>query len=111
MYQAVGLWNEFDLLGGTIMTNDTRMKILQFIEDYTRQHHYCPSVREITKAVGLKSPSTTHGHIQRMKRDGLLASQRFHPRTVQSQRQDTYYVLIRTNIKLRKRPARKSESN
>lgn len=47
------------------MCNDeTRNKILRFIDTYTRQHMCCPSIREITAAAGLKSTSTTHGYIK-----------------------------------------------
>ena len=45
---------------------DTQGKILAYIEEEIRVRGYAPSVREIGEAVGLKSTSTVHGHLQRL---------------------------------------------
>ncbi len=47
-------------------------EILMFIEQYTAANGYPPTVREIGEAVGLNSPSTVHGYIKRLERDGKL---------------------------------------
>lgn len=68
------------------MAKDTmkprRTRILRFITAYTEKNGFCPSVREIGAAVGLKSTSTVYGHLQRMQRDGLLTVAPYKPRTI-----------------------------
>ena len=49
-----------------------QQRILNFIEQFTREHKYPPSVREIGAAVGLRSPSTVHAHIKSLKEKGFL---------------------------------------
>jgi len=50
-----------------------RQAILSFIEEYTVENGYPPSVREICAAVGLKSPSTVHSHIRILQEEGYLS--------------------------------------
>ena len=50
-----------------------RQAILSFIEEYTVENGYPPSVREICAAVGLKSPSTVHSHIRILQEEGFLS--------------------------------------
>ncbi len=47
-------------------------KILQYIDAETRRRGYPPSVREICKAVNLKSPSSAHYHLKRLQENGWL---------------------------------------
>ena len=47
-------------------------EIYQFILQYTRDHGYPPSVREIGEAVGLKSPSTVHFHMKKLEAEGYI---------------------------------------
>ena len=47
-------------------------EIYQFILQYTRDHGYPPSVREIGEAVGLKSPSTVHFHMKKLEAGGYI---------------------------------------
>ena len=54
-------------------TSDKPEKILQFIRDFTRENGYPPSVREIGAAVGLRSTSTVHYQLARLREQGLLA--------------------------------------
>lgn len=49
-----------------------RRQIKDFITEHTEKHGFSPTVREIGEAVGLKSSSTVHGHIQEMKARGDL---------------------------------------
>ncbi|MDR0324743.1 MAG: transcriptional repressor LexA [Oscillospiraceae bacterium] len=49
-----------------------QQRILEFIERFTKEHKYPPSVREIGAAVGLRSPSTVHAHIKALKEKGFL---------------------------------------
>jgi repressor LexA len=51
---------------------DTAQRILNFIQSESIRQGYPPTVREIGKAVGLKSTSTVHGHLRRLEANGLL---------------------------------------
>ena len=46
--------------------------IYDFIKSYQETHGYPPSVREICSAVGLRSTSTVHGHLERLEKKGLI---------------------------------------
>lgn len=48
-------------------------QIYAYIVQYSDQHGYPPSVREICAAVGLKSTSTVHTHLKNMQEKGLLS--------------------------------------
>ena len=56
------------------MANLTRkqQQIYDFILDFTAQHGYPPSVREIGSAMGLKSPSTVHFHMKGLEEAGMI---------------------------------------
>ena len=41
-----------------------QQKIYDYIQTFSAEHGYPPSVREIGAAVGLKSPSTVHFHLK-----------------------------------------------
>jgi repressor LexA len=43
---------------------------MRFLRAYTAEHGYPPTVREITKAVGLSSPSTTHRYLRQLAESG-----------------------------------------
>ena len=47
-------------------------EIYDFILQYTRDHGYPPSVREIGAAVDLKSPSTVHFHMKKLEAEGYI---------------------------------------
>lgn len=47
-------------------------EIYEFILQFTREHGYPPSVREIGVAVNLKSPSTVHFHMKKLEAEGYI---------------------------------------
>jgi repressor LexA len=49
-----------------------QQQIYDYIQSFTAQHGYPPSVREIGAALGLKSPSTVHFHIKGLEEAGVL---------------------------------------
>jgi len=49
-----------------------RQAILDYIEQFTCDNGYPPSVREIGEAVGLRSPSTVHSHLKILEEGGYL---------------------------------------
>lgn len=58
-------------------------KILHYIEDCVARQGYPPSVREIGDAVGLKSPSTVHTHLQNLERKGHIRRDSTKPRAIE----------------------------
>lgn len=62
---------------------DNQQRILAFIKAEIQQKGYPPSVREIANAVGLKSTSTVHGHLQRLEKRGLLHRDAMKPRAME----------------------------
>ena len=61
---------------------DMQEKILAYIQQEIHIRGYAPSVREIGEAVGLKSTSTVHGHLQRLEKKGLLHRDAMKPRAM-----------------------------
>ncbi|MGI6451925.1 MAG: transcriptional repressor LexA [Syntrophomonadaceae bacterium] len=57
-------------------------EILQFIKDKIRNYGYPPSIREIGKAVGLKSSSTVHSYIVQLEEKGFLRRDPTTPRAL-----------------------------
>ncbi len=67
-----------------------RTKILEFINSYTDENGYPPSVREICAAVGLKSPSTVHLHIKILQEEGYLEKSDRASRAITVKNKPTY---------------------
>ena len=57
-------------------------EIYGYIKEYIAQHGYPPSVREISRAVGLKSASTVHGYLRQLEERGLLSREARLPRAL-----------------------------
>lgn len=51
---------------------EKQKNVLGFIEQFTREKGYPPSVREIGAAVGLTSTATVHGYLERLEKKGYL---------------------------------------
>jgi repressor LexA len=71
------------------MTNvptERQRRILQFIEEYAAANGCAPSDQEIAQGVGLKSRSSAHYHIQKLKTAGYLNYAAGAPRTVRVKR-------------------------
>lgn len=49
-----------------------QLTILQTIYDLMQENGYPPTVREIGSRVGLSSPSTVHGHLDRLEEAGFI---------------------------------------
>ena len=61
---------------------ERQQKIYDFIKKFIAENQYAPTMREIAKGVGLKSPSTVHGHLDRMKDKGYVDFVKTSPRTL-----------------------------
>lgn len=58
-------------------------QILHYIRQETATQGYPPSVREIGRAVGLKSTSTVHGHLSQLERKGYIRRDSSKPRAIE----------------------------
>jgi repressor LexA len=61
---------------------DKQEKILDFISSEINIKGYPPSVRDICKAVGLKSTSTVHGYLNRLEKYGYIKRDPLKPRAL-----------------------------
>ena len=62
--------------------NKREKAILKFIEKQVNEHGYPPSVREIGKAVGLKSTATVHTYLAGLTTKGYIAKENQKGRTL-----------------------------
>lgn len=53
--------------------SDKHMQIFEFIQRFSAEKGYSPSVREICQAVSLRSPSTVHAHLKTLRDAGYIA--------------------------------------
>ncbi|MGF7057083.1 transcriptional repressor LexA [Brassicibacter mesophilus] len=60
-----------------------QLKILEFIKTELQNKGYPPAVREICKAVNLKSTSTVHGHLERLEKKGYIRRDPTKPRAIE----------------------------
>ncbi|WP_066496956.1 transcriptional repressor LexA [Abyssisolibacter fermentans] len=63
--------------------SEKQLKILKFIQNELKTKGYPPSVREICKAVQLKSTSTVHGHLSRLEKKGYIKRDPTKPRAIE----------------------------
>lgn len=57
-------------------------KILEYIQDYLSEYGYSPSMREIGASIGVKSVSTVHYYVEKLKNHGLLNKSSQQNRTI-----------------------------
>ena len=62
--------------------NKREKAILKFIEKQVVENGYPPSVREIGKAVGLKSTATVHGYLESLEKKGYIKKESQNGRTL-----------------------------
>ena len=60
-----------------------QLEVLEFLKSELCNKGYPPSVREICEAVGLKSTSTVHGHLERLEKKGLIRRDPSKPRAIE----------------------------
>lgn len=63
--------------------NERQLSILKFIKAEVQAKGYPPSVREICVAVGLKSTSTVHGHMNKLEEKGYIRRDSTKPRAIE----------------------------
>lgn len=87
--QAV-VWEEEELKrGGKVMRKKNlglsprQEQMLGFIQDWIKKHGYPPAVREIGRALGLRSSSTVHMHLKQLEAKGYLKRNPSKPRAIE----------------------------
>jgi repressor LexA len=61
---------------------ERQTRILEVIRDFTAEHGYPPSVREIGERVGLSSSSTVQSHLKTLEKRGLIHRDPTKPRAL-----------------------------
>ena len=64
-------------------SHENQQKILDFIKSEIEDKGYPPSVREICAAVGLRSTSTVHAHLNHLEAQGLIRRDSTKPRALE----------------------------
>jgi repressor LexA len=59
-----------------------QQSILKLVKEFMADHGYAPTVRELCKLAGLKSPDTVQYHLDNLRAKGMLASLSGKPRTL-----------------------------
>lgn len=62
--------------------SEIQMKIYMYIVFYVKENLYPPTVREIGKAVGLRSTSSVFSHLQTLDKMGLIKVRASEPRAI-----------------------------
>ena len=68
-FTETGIPAEEGFVGPGDMRKD---QIMCFMVNYLREKGYCPSIREIGKGVGLKSPSTVYTYMKELAKEGRI---------------------------------------
>lgn len=63
--------------------SNKQIEILNFIKNEIQIKGYPPAVREICKAVGLRSTSTVHGHLSKIEEKGYIRRDATKPRAIE----------------------------
>lgn len=63
--------------------SDKQQQILEYIKEEILSKGYPPAVREICNAVGLKSTSTVHAHLERLEKNGYIRRDPTKPRAIE----------------------------
>ncbi len=64
------------------MRIDRRQQIVECIEEYSKQHGFPPTVRELCRMTGLSSTSSVHKYLVELKEQGVIQSLPERPRTL-----------------------------
>lgn len=58
--------------------------LYDFIRDYNASHGYGPSTKEMRSFLGVKSTSTAHFHLEKLRKEGRITIERGKMRTVRA---------------------------
>lgn len=74
-----------------------QMEILEYIKTQILQRGYPPSVRQICEAVGLKSTSSVHAHLESLEHNGYIRRDSSLPRAIEIL-DDSFFNLTRREM-------------
>lgn len=60
-------------------------KVLDFVRKYTSKNEFAPSLQEIGKHLGVRSPATVHQHLATLESKGFLSHKKSQPRSLMIQ--------------------------
>lgn len=60
----------------------SQMQTYRYLIDYTQEHLFPPTIREICAATGLTSTSTIVNHLHRLEKEGLIQVTSGEPRGI-----------------------------
>lgn len=89
--EATKKWNE-DV--GSIKLGASTISVLVFVHDFINENGFSPSVREISKAVGLKSTSTVQAHMDKLDALGYIVKEYGKPRNIRVN-EEKYIAVIK----------------
>lgn len=72
--------------------SNKQIEILNFIKKEIQSKGYPPAVREICKAVGLRSTSTVHGHLAKLEQKNYIRRDATKPRAIEILDKSNNYV-------------------
>ena len=75
---------------------DKQQQILNFMKDEILRTGYPPTVREICDAVGLKSTSSVHSHLETLEKNGFIRRDPTKPRAIEIC--DDSFQMVRTEM-------------
>jgi repressor LexA len=75
---------------------DKQQQILNFMKDEILRTGYPPTVREICDAVGLKSTSSVHSHLETLEKNGYIRRDPTKPRAIEIC--DDRFQMVRTEM-------------
>ncbi|MTI48122.1 transcriptional repressor LexA [Sporosalibacterium faouarense] len=78
--------------------SEKQIRILNFIKNEIQTKGYPPAVREICKAVNLRSTSTVHGHLSKLEDKGYIRKDPTKPRAIEILDKDNEGILPRKEI-------------
>jgi repressor LexA len=64
------------------MLSQRQQQIITFVQVFTRNNGYPPTVREIGEGVGISSPSTVHAHLAALREAGAIERMEGKPRAL-----------------------------
>lgn len=73
-------------------------KILDFLQEYQRENHYPPSIREIGEKTGISSTSVVNYYLDRLEKDGFIQRDRKISRGVRLSAANTPVDTVRVPI-------------
>ncbi|MDO4477708.1 MAG: transcriptional repressor LexA [Lachnospiraceae bacterium] len=81
------------------MISEKQQEILDYIKEQILEKGYPPSVRDICKAVDLKSTSSVHAHLATLEKNGLIRRDPTKPRTIEIT-DDSFYSMRREMVQV-----------